>query len=124
MIYLLALGTASLVGSRSAAITGLLAWQFLVSPLLLGAGFLGVVREGFLIAATERLRPSTIGEPTELPMSIGLAVITLALWIVLPLPSAPGEPRLATPDLRTPWAPSASARAAPARLRRWRPCGR
>jgi hypothetical protein len=79
MIFLLALGTAALVGSRSAAITGLLAWQFLVSPLLLGAGFLGVFREGFLIAATERLRPSTIGEPTELPMSIGAAVITLVL---------------------------------------------
>lgn len=43
------------------------------------------MREGFLIAATERLRPSTIGEPTELPMSIGAAVITLALWIALPL---------------------------------------
>jgi hypothetical protein len=85
MIFLLALGTAALVGSRSAAITGLLAWQFLVSPLLLGAGFLGVFREGFLIAATERLRPSTIGEPTELPMSIGAAVITLVLWVALPL---------------------------------------
>src|SRR5262249_23722762 len=48
--YLMALGLASLAGSRSAIVGILVAWQFAVPTLVLGVTKLGVLREGLLTA--------------------------------------------------------------------------
>ena len=58
VIYLVALGLASLAGSRSATVAIVLAWQFAVTPLALAAAKLGVVREGLLTAALDRVIPA------------------------------------------------------------------
>ena len=81
----LALGSSSLLGSRSASIAGLLAWQLTISPPLLVASFLGVFREAVPTAALERLAPAALhGSPT-VSMSLAAAAITMVAWIAIPL---------------------------------------
>src|SRR5258708_5076903 len=56
--YLVALGLASLAGSRSATVGILLAWQFAVTPLALAVSSLGALREGLLTAGLDRMIPA------------------------------------------------------------------
>jgi hypothetical protein len=82
----LALAVSSLVGSRGTTIGILLAWQIVVTPLLLQIKTLGSLREGLLGAATERLRPSAlITGPTEVRMSIAAAAVALVAWTIVAL---------------------------------------
>jgi len=88
--YLMALGVASLAGSRSATVGILLAWQFAVTPLALGVSKLGVLREGLLTAGLDRMIPAGLlpgarPDPVSPHMSVMLAVIVIAAWAVVPL---------------------------------------
>jgi hypothetical protein len=83
--FALALGVASLLGSRGTTIGILLAWQLAVAPLLLQISVLGGVREGLLTAAVQRLQPSGLGGETMLSMSMAAAVAVVAAWMVVPL---------------------------------------
>jgi hypothetical protein len=56
--YLMAVGLASLVGTRSTTVGILLAWEFALTPLLLGVSSLGLLREGLLMAALDRVLPA------------------------------------------------------------------
>ena len=80
-----ALGVASVLGSRGTTIGILLAWQLAVAPLLLQIRPLGPLREGLLPAAVERLQPSGLGGEATLSMSAAAAVAVVAAWIVVPL---------------------------------------
>lgn len=88
--YLMALGLASLAGTRSATVGILLAWQFAVTPLALGVAKLGVLREGLLTAGLDRMIPAELlpgarPDPVSPHMSIVLAVTVIAAWAVVPL---------------------------------------
>jgi hypothetical protein len=88
--YLMALGLASLAGTRSATVGILLAWQFAVTPLALGVAKLGVLREGLLTAGLDRMIPAGLlpgarPDPVSPHMSIMLAVTVIAAWAVVPL---------------------------------------
>jgi ABC-type transport system involved in multi-copper enzyme maturation permease subunit len=96
--FALALGVASLVGSRSITIGVVLAWQLVIAPILVGFSKLGMAREFFPNAAFERLAPGPFaghGSP-DIPMSVVAAVAVLAGWLLVPL--AVGAWRTATRD--------------------------
>ena len=88
--YLMALGLASLAGSRSATVGILLAWQFAVTPLALRVVNLGVLREGLLTAGLDRMIPAGLlpgarPDPVSATMSIAVALAVIAAWAVVPL---------------------------------------
>ena len=88
--YLMALGLASLAGSRSAIVGILVAWQFAVPMLVLGAAKLGVLREGLLTAGLDRVIPAGLlpgarPDPVSPHMSVMLAAAVIAAWAVVPL---------------------------------------
>ncbi len=75
--FALALGVGSLVSGR-VAIGLLLAWQFILTPLLLGTGMLDSV---LLAAALRRIEPGSTNDS----VSPTVAVITVVAWIAIPL---------------------------------------
>jgi len=90
VVYLIALGLASLAGSRSATVGIVLAWQLAVTPLALGAAKLGVLREGLLTAALDRVIPAGLlpgarPDPVSPTMSIAVAAVVIAAWAIIPL---------------------------------------
>ena len=101
VVYLIALGLASLAGSRSATVGIVLAWQLAVTPLALGAAKLGVLREGLLTAALDRVIPAGLlpgarPDPVSPTMSIAVAAVMIAAWAIIPL--AAGAWRTKTRD--------------------------
>jgi len=75
--FALALGVGSLLGGR-VAIGLLLAWQFILTPLLLGTGKLDPV---LVAAALRRIEPGSTNDS----VSPTVAVITIVAWTVIPL---------------------------------------
>ena len=101
VVYLIALGLASLAGSRSATVGIVLAWQLAVTPRALGAAKLGVLREGLLTAALDRVIPAGLlpgarPDPVSPTMSIAVAAVVIAAWAIIPL--AAGAWRTKTRD--------------------------
>jgi hypothetical protein len=82
--FAIALGVASLVGSRSMTIAGMLAFRLAVSPILLAVGALGVAREVVPGASLTRLAPEAVREFTRqgepVPMSVTTAALVLLVW--------------------------------------------
>jgi hypothetical protein len=87
--FVLALGFASLVGSRSTAIGVLLAFRLAVMPIIASIGFLGASRKALPGPAVERLAPARLGSDVhqgpDLHLALATAVLVLALWIVVSL---------------------------------------
>ncbi|MCA1700354.1 MAG: hypothetical protein LC790_16225 [Actinobacteria bacterium] len=75
--FALALGVGSLMIGR-VAIALLLAWQFILSPLLLASGKLDAFH---VAAALGRLEPGT----TDRSISLTVALVTIAAWTLIPL---------------------------------------
>jgi ABC-type transport system involved in multi-copper enzyme maturation permease subunit len=101
VVYLVALGLASLAGSRSATVGILLAWQLAVSPLALAVSSLGAVREGLLTAGLDRLIPAGLlsgarPDPVSAGMPVALASAVIGAWALVPL--AAGAWRTITRD--------------------------
>ena len=108
VVTLLALGLATLTGSRSLTLTLVIGWQTIASTLLYGAEFLGALRQGLLAVALSHLRPGqAIGTRDlpgssnalpglVLPMSTTVAVLVLLAWTLIPL--AIGARRVQTQD--------------------------
>lgn len=90
--YILALALACLLGSRSYAITVLLAWRLALSPQLAGVSALGVARKLIPGVALDRFAPQAIagtarqGHPVAISGAFALAVIII--WIVVLLIAA------------------------------------
>lgn len=82
----LALGVASLVGSRGTSIGILLGWWIVAMPLLETMGVLGSLREGFVGAAIDRIGPAAL-VPTDpvVPMSLAAAIAVVLAWMAAPL---------------------------------------
>jgi hypothetical protein len=87
--FVLALGVASLVGSRSTTIGVLLAFRLAVIPILSQFGFLGASREALPGPAVERLAPARLANDVrhsaDLHMALGTAVLVTVLWTVVSL---------------------------------------
>lgn len=87
--FVLALGFASLAGSRSTAIGVLLAFRLAVAPILSHFSFLGTSREGLPGPALERLAPAQLAndvrQSADLHMALGTSVLVLVLWTAISL---------------------------------------
>jgi hypothetical protein len=96
--FALALGVASLVGSRSITIGVVLAWQLVLAPLLLAFSKLGMAREFLPNAAFDRLAPGPFADDgaSDVAMSVAAAVAVLVGWLLVPL--VVGAWRTATRD--------------------------
>jgi ABC-type transport system involved in multi-copper enzyme maturation permease subunit len=97
VVCIVAVGLASLVGSRPATITSLIGWQLVASPLLLQSSSLGSVRKALLDGAFSQVKPGERGGEPVIAMSIGAVVATVVLWTVIA--SAVGAWRTATQDV-------------------------
>jgi ABC-type transport system involved in multi-copper enzyme maturation permease subunit len=96
VLCIVAVGLASLIGSRPATITSLIGWQLVASPILLQAGSLGRVREALLDGAFSQIKPGERGGEPVISMTIVAVVVTIVLWTVIA--SALGAWRTATQD--------------------------
>jgi len=81
----LAVGLASLTGSRAYTIGILLAWRTAVSHILVSISALGVYRELLPDVPFDRLAPSAVEEyvrdvPSHIGMSVPAAILVLLLW--------------------------------------------
>jgi hypothetical protein len=98
--FALALGLASLTGSRTQTIGILLAWRLAVTPILLAITAIGAGRDAIPGAAFEHLAPQSIADHIRqgpaVPMSTSVALLTIALWTIAAL--ALGAWRTATRD--------------------------
>jgi ABC-type transport system involved in multi-copper enzyme maturation permease subunit len=96
--FALALGLASLVGSRSTVIGVLLAFQLAVTPILASIPVLGLGRELLPSVSLTRLAPHAVRElaagGSVVPTSLGTAELVLAVWVLALL--ALGEWRTVT----------------------------
>jgi hypothetical protein len=95
---ILALGFASLVGSRGITNGVLIGWQFIASPLLTQVSFLGGLRQALYTGALDRLNPAPgvdQGPPTVVH-SVVVAFVVVVAWIAASL--AAGGWRTATRD--------------------------
>jgi hypothetical protein len=85
VVCVVALGLASLTGSRTGTITGLLGWQLVLSPLLVQSVSLGSSRHFLLDGVMLFLKPGPHSGAPAITMSVGVAVAVLALWsLVIP----------------------------------------
>ena len=75
---IVAVGAASLLGSRTGALVGLIGWQLIVSRLLATAQGLGSVRQALLTTALQRFDP--IGTPALASTSWAIAIGVVVAW--------------------------------------------
>ena len=83
--FALALGLASVIGSRGISIAVLLGWQLAVAPLLLALSQLGSLRVAVLDAAIQRLAPDEFVVQPSVAMSATGAGIVVAAWVLVSL---------------------------------------
>ena len=82
IVYAVALGLGSLVGSRAATISILIAYLLPVQAIIRNITVLGRARDGLLSVAVERLSPVPPPDPHDVvAMSLSTSLIVLALWI-------------------------------------------
>jgi ABC-type transport system involved in multi-copper enzyme maturation permease subunit len=84
--YLLALGIACLVGSRSYTIGIVLAWRLALTPLLASIAALGVVRELVPGVALDNLLPTALHDAARqgprIGMSLAAVAVVLLVWTI------------------------------------------
>lgn len=86
VICALAVGFASLTASRPPALTVLIGWQMIASPILAGIASLGKSRDAILSQAIAQFAPVDFGEGmhgTRVTMSHGLAIVVIVAWLVV-----------------------------------------
>jgi hypothetical protein len=85
VVCVIAIGLATLTGSRPGTITTLIGWELVLSPLLVQSKSLGSVRDGLLDGVLLFLKPGPSSGAPSITMSVGLAVaVTIAWLLVLP----------------------------------------
>jgi ABC-type transport system involved in multi-copper enzyme maturation permease subunit len=80
--YLLAVGLACLIGSRSYTIGILLGWTAAISPLLASISALGGARQGIPAVALDSLLPGGLGDSARQGPVIAMSVATVALVLI------------------------------------------
>lgn len=79
-LCIIAVGVASLTGSRAGALTGLIGWQLIASRILISIGSLGSVRAVVPDAALAKLKPGDVLRDGAVSMSVLAAVLVLIAW--------------------------------------------
>jgi ABC-type transport system involved in multi-copper enzyme maturation permease subunit len=83
VVCVVAVGFAALTNSKPAAITALIGWQLVASPLIAGIGSLGSARDGVLSQALVHFSPVGFGDRAgSVTMSVGLALVVAAAWLL------------------------------------------
>lgn len=87
VVSTVAVGFASLTGSRPAALTVLIGWQLIASPLLANITSLGSSRKLVLSQAIVHFSPVSLGDGggrgATVSMSAGTAVLILIVWLAV-----------------------------------------
>lgn len=96
LVCVIAIGLASLTGSRPGTITALVGWELVLSPLLVQSASLGSLRRGLLDGVLLFLKPGPASGDPIVAMPVAVAVAVAALWLVV-LPAL-GAWRMQTRD--------------------------
>jgi ABC-type transport system involved in multi-copper enzyme maturation permease subunit len=85
VVCAVAVGFASLTASKPAAITVLIAWQLVASPLIANISSLGSARDGVLTQAIAHFSPVHVGggRGETVTMAQGTALVVLAAWLAV-----------------------------------------
>ena len=84
VVCAVAVGFAALTTSKPAAITALIAWQLVASPLIASIGSLGKGRDAVLSQAIVHFSPVHVGDRgADVTMSQNTGLIVLAAWLVV-----------------------------------------
>jgi len=86
VVCAIAVGFAALTGSRPAALTVLIGWQLVASPILANISSLGDSRKAVLSQALAHFSPVDLGSGprgTTVTMSLGLALLVIVLWLAV-----------------------------------------
>jgi ABC-type transport system involved in multi-copper enzyme maturation permease subunit len=85
VVCVVAIGLATLTGSRPGTITTLIGWELVLSPLLVQSTSLGSARDGLLDGVLVFLKPGPVSGGPSITMSVGVAVLATIAWLaVLP----------------------------------------
>jgi hypothetical protein len=82
VVCVIAIGVASLTGSRPGTITALIGWQLVLSPLLVQSTNLGSLRNGLLDGVMLFLKPGPASGAPTITMSVAVAVLVLGAWLM------------------------------------------
>lgn len=96
VVCVIAIGVASLTGSRPGTITALIGWQLVLSPLLVQSTGLGSLRNGLLDGVMLFFKPGPASGAPTMTMSVAVALAVLGAWL-LALPAL-GAWRMRTRD--------------------------
>jgi hypothetical protein len=83
VVCVIAIGLATLTGSRPGTITTLIGWELVLSPLLVQSASLGSLRNGLLDGVLLFLKPGPAGGAPAISMAVGVAVAVTVLWLVI-----------------------------------------
>jgi len=86
VVCAVAVGFASLTTSKPAAITALIGWQLVASPLIANIGSLGSARDGVLSQALSHFSPEHIGgggRGATVTMSQGTGLAVVVIWLAV-----------------------------------------
>jgi ABC-type transport system involved in multi-copper enzyme maturation permease subunit len=81
-----AVGFAALTGSRPAALTVLIGWHLIASPLIASISSLGSARKILLSQSIDHFSPVELGmgrHGVEVTMSLGVALLVMVVWLVV-----------------------------------------
>lgn len=81
IVCVIAIGVASLTGSRPGTITALIAWELVLSPLIVQATSLGTFRRGLLDSALLFLKPGPATGAPLIPMPVAVAILVAIVWL-------------------------------------------
>lgn len=96
VVCVIAIGVASLTGSRPGTITALIAWELVLSPLIVEASSLGSLRRGLLDSVLLFLKPGPATGSPVIPMPVVVAIVVASLWLLAA--AAAGAWRMQTRD--------------------------
>jgi ABC-type transport system involved in multi-copper enzyme maturation permease subunit len=82
VVCVIAIGLASLTGSRPGTITALIGWQLVLSPLLVQSTNLGSLRNGLLDGVMLFLKPGPASGAPTITMSVAVAMLVLGAWLM------------------------------------------
>jgi hypothetical protein len=88
-VCVLAVGVATLTGSRPGTVTALIGWQLILSPMLVQSSSLGSARSGLLDGALLFLKPGPASGAPTITMSVAVAILVTLAWVVI-LPALGG----------------------------------
>jgi ABC-type transport system involved in multi-copper enzyme maturation permease subunit len=83
VVCAVAVGFASLTTSKPAAITALIGWQLVASPLIASIGSLGKARDVILSQGIVHFSPVHLGDRATVTMAQGTALLVLVAWLAV-----------------------------------------